>query len=159
MLSFLCRSYEIAGIHKSMPIEEWASLYTAYAIMHKECDRALSARGLTVPQASIIGLLGVAGHPLPVTRLARLLTQESQSATTLVDRMCASGLVERIKDPHDRRLVLVRLTRDGERVLEILQTTAPAFTDEMFGVLSAEERLALKDLLDKFAQLNIQRIH
>jgi hypothetical protein len=51
-----------------MPIEEWASLYTAFAIMHKECDRALSPRGLTVAQASVIGLLGNAGRPLPVTR-------------------------------------------------------------------------------------------
>ena len=141
-----------------MPIEEWASLYTAYAMMHKECDRALSARGITVPQASVIGLLGVAGRPLPVTRLARLLTQESQSATSLVDRMCAVGLVERLSDPHDRRVVLVRLTDKGRDMYDILKSTAPTFTDEMFGVLSAEERLTLKELLDKLVQRNVQRI-
>jgi MarR family transcriptional regulator, organic hydroperoxide resistance regulator len=141
-----------------MPIEEWASLYTAYAMMHKECDRALSGRGLTVPQASVIGLLGVAGRPLPVTRLARLLTQESQSATSLVDRMCAVGLVERLNDPHDRRVVLVQLTNKGRDMYDVLRSTAPAFTDEMFSVLSAEERLTLKELLDKFVQRNVQRI-
>jgi MarR family transcriptional regulator for hemolysin len=141
-----------------MPIEEWASLYTAYAIMHKECDRALLARQLTVPQASVIGLLGRAGRPLPVTRLGRLLTQESQSATTLIDRMCAGELVERVKDPHDRRVVLVRLTRKGRQMYNILRSTAPAFNDEMFSVLSSEERLVLKDLLQKFARRNIQRV-
>ena len=141
-----------------MPIEEWASLYTAYAMMHKECDRALSGRGLTVPQASVIGLLGVAGRPLPVTRLARLLTQESQSATSLVDRMCAVGLVERLNDPHDRRVVLVQLTNKGRDMYDVLRSTAPAFTDEMFSVLSVEERLTLKELLDKFVQRNVQRI-
>jgi len=141
-----------------MPIEEWASLYTAYAMMHKECDRALSGRGLTVPQASVIGLLGVAGRPLPVTRLARLLTQESQSATSLVDRMCAVGLVERLNDPHDRRVVLVQLTNKGRDMYDVLRSTAPAFTDEMFSVLSTEERLTLKELLDKFVQRNVQRI-
>lgn len=141
-----------------MPIEEWASLYTAFAIMHKECDRALSPRGLTVPQASVIGLLGRAGQPLPVTRLARMLTQESQSATSLVARMCTSGLVERVQDPHDRRVVLVRLTDKGRQMYEVLQLTAPAFSDEMFSVLSPEERAALKDLLDKFARRNMQRV-
>jgi len=141
-----------------MPIEEWASLYTAYAIMHKECDRALSTRQLTVPQASVIGLLGTARRPLPVTRLARLLMQESQSATSLVDRMCAGGLVERVNDPHDRRVVLVQLTREGEQMFDILQSTAPAFTDEMFSVLSAEERATLQDLLQKFTLRNIQRL-
>jgi len=141
-----------------MPIEEWANLYTAYAVMHKECDRALSARGITVPQASVIGLLGVAGRPLPVTRLARLLTQESQSATSLVDRMCASELVERVKDPEDRRVVLVQLTHKGKEVYEILRSTAPAFTDEMLSVLSPDERATLQDLLRKFTLRNIQRL-
>ena len=145
-------------IVKTMPIEEWASLYTAYALMHKECDRALSARGLTVPQASVIGLLGVATRPLPVTRLARLLTQESQSATSLVDRMAAAGLVERLNDPHDRRVVLVQLTEKGRELYGILQSTAPEFTDEMFSVLSAEERLALRELLDTFVRANLQRL-
>jgi DNA-binding MarR family transcriptional regulator len=141
-----------------MPIEEWATLYTAYAIMHKECDRALSDRQLTVPQASVIGLVGRAGRPLPVTTLARLLTQESQSATSLVDRMCAGGLVERVKDPHDRRVVLVRLTGKGQQMYDILRSTAPAFNDEMFSVLSDEERVTLKDLLQKFTRRNIQRL-
>jgi DNA-binding MarR family transcriptional regulator len=141
-----------------MPIEEWATLYTAFAIMHKECDRALSARQITVPQASVIGLLGRTGRPLPVTRLARLLTQESQSATSLVDRMCAAGLVERVKDPYDRRVVLVGLTDKGRQMYEILQSTAPAFTDEMFSVLSAEEREVLYDLLRKFTRRNIERL-
>jgi len=141
-----------------MPIEEWWSLYTAFAIMHKECDRALLARELTVPQASVIGFLGTAGRPLPVTRLARLLTQESQSATSLVDRMCARGLVERVKDPRDRRVVLVQLTHKGHQMYDILQSTAPVFTDEMFSVLSAEERAALQDLLRKFTLRNIERL-
>lgn len=141
-----------------MPIEEWASLYTAFAIMHKECSRALSARQLTVPQASVIGLIGRARRPLPVTRLARLLTQESQSATSLVDHMCASGLVERVRDSRDRRVVLVKLTRKGHQMYDILRSTGPAFSDEMFSVLSIEEREALRDLLQKFTRRTLQRL-
>ena len=72
--------------------EEWASLYTAFAILRKETDRALLPWRLTVPQASVLALLAEAGSPLPVTRLARLLLQESPSVTSLVDRMCAGGM-------------------------------------------------------------------
>jgi DNA-binding MarR family transcriptional regulator len=140
-----------------MPIEEWWSLYAAYAWMHKECDRALSPRDLTVSQAAVVGFLGMAGRPLRVTTLARLLIQESQSATSLVDRMCAGGLVERVKDPDDRRVVRVRLTDKGEQLFDILKTTAPQFNDEMFSVLSTEERETLKDLLQKFTRRNVQR--
>jgi len=138
--------------------EEFASLYTAFAILRKESDRALSAWRLTVPQASVLALLAEAGRPLPVSRLARLLLQESPSVTSLVDRMCDSGLVERTKDNHDRRVVLVKLTGKGRKMHDTLRATAAASSDEMFGVLSTDERATLKDLLQKLARRNIQRV-
>ncbi|MBE3109774.1 MAG: MarR family transcriptional regulator [Acidobacteria bacterium] len=138
--------------------EEWASLYTAFAILRKESDRALSPWRITVPQASVLALLTEAGRPLPVTRLARLLLQESPSVTSLVDRMCAGGLVERAKDPRDRRVVLVQLTSKGRQTHDAMRATATSFSDELFGVLSADERAILKGLLQKFAYRNIQRI-
>jgi len=138
--------------------EEFASLYTAFAILRKETDRALSPWRLTVPQASVLALLAEAGRPLPVSRLARMLLQESPSVTSLVDRMCDSGLVERDKDGRDRRIVLVKLTGKGRRMHDKLRATAAAFNDELFGVLSADERATLKDLLQKLAYRNIQRI-
>ena len=138
--------------------EEFASLYTAFAILRKESDRALSPWHLTVPQASVLALLAEAGRPLPVSRLARLLLQESPSVTSLVDRMCDSGLVERTKDNHDRRVVLVKLTGKGRKMHDTLRATAAASSDEMFGVLSTDERATLKDLLQKLARRNIQRV-
>ena len=138
--------------------EEFASLYTAFAILRKETDRALSPWRLTVPQASVLALLTEAGRPLPVSRLARMLLQESPSVTSLVDRMCDSGLVERDKDGRDRRIVLVKLTGKGRRMHDTLRATAAAFNDELFGVLSADERTTLKELLQKLAYRNIQRI-
>jgi len=138
--------------------EEWASLYTAFAILRKESDRALSAARLTVPQVSVLALLSEAGQPLPVTKLARLLLLESPSVTSLVDRMCRSGLVERVKDQGDRRIVLVKLTGKGRKAYDDVRESAASTSDELFGVLSAEDRATLKDLLQKLAQRNIQRI-
>jgi DNA-binding MarR family transcriptional regulator len=106
----------------------------------------------------VLALLTEAGRPLPVSRLARMLLQESPSVTSLVDRMCDSGLVERDKDSRDRRIVLVKLTGKGRRMHDTLRATAAAFNDELFGVLSADERATLKDLLQKLAYRNIQRI-
>lgn len=138
--------------------EEWASLYAAFAILRKESERALSAWRLTVPQVSVLALLAEAGHPLAVTRLARLLLQESPSVTTLVDRMCEGGLVERVKDPRDRRKALVRLTDRGRQVHDDIRASAAAVSNELFGVLSDRDRATLKDLLLKFRQRNIQRL-
>jgi DNA-binding MarR family transcriptional regulator len=138
--------------------EEWASLYMAFALLRKESDRALATYKLTVPQASVLALLAESEQPLPVSHLARLLLQESPSITSLVDRMCESGLVERAKDRHDRRVVLVRLTEKGKETHDSLRGNAARFSDDMFGVLSAGERRTLKELLQKLARRNMQRV-
>jgi DNA-binding MarR family transcriptional regulator len=138
--------------------EEWASLYAAYSILRKETERALSAWRLTVPKVSVLALLAEAERPLPVTRLAKLLLQEGPSVTTLVDRMCEGGLVERVKDPRDRRKALVRLTDRGRQVHDYVRASAAAVSNELFGVLSDRDRETLRDLLQKFRQGNIRRL-
>jgi len=143
--------------------EEWASLYAAFTILRKETDRALSDGQVTVfprsfPQVAVLALLAEAERPLSVTRIARLLLQESSSVSDLVDRMCDRGLVERLKDPRDRRLVLVTLTDLGRCVHDDGRSSAAAVSNEFFGVLSVEERATLRDLLQKLTQRNIQRL-
>lgn len=138
--------------------EEWAGLYAAFAILRKESERALSAWDLTVPQAAVLALLAEAPGPLPITKLARLLLQESPSITSLVNRMCNNGLVKRGKDPDDRRLVLIQLTAKGRRVHDEVRSHATAFSDEMFGVLTDEERITLRQLLHKFGRANVKRL-
>jgi DNA-binding MarR family transcriptional regulator len=53
---------------------------------------------------------------LPVSRLADLVLRPMGSITQIVDRLAKAGLVERIPDPRDRRMVLIAITAEGERV-------------------------------------------
>jgi len=138
--------------------EEWASLYAAFAILRKESERALSVWQVTVSQATVLGLLAEAAQPLSVGALAELMLLESPSVTSLVDRMCESGLVERLKDPHDRRKALIKLTNKGRKVHDDVRASAAAVSDELFGVLSDKKREALKLLLQEFTRRNIRRL-
>ena len=69
-------------------------------------------------------LLAVRGHPDPrgptVGEVADYLLLRHHSAVGLIDRADAAGLVARVGDPDDLRLVRVRLRPDGERVLGTL---------------------------------------
>ena len=138
--------------------EEWASLYAAFAILRKESERALSVWQVTVSQVTILALLAEAAQPLSVGTLAELMLLESPSVTSLVDRMCESGLVERLKDPHDRRKALIKLTNKGRKVHDDVRASAAAVSDELFGVLSDKKREALKLLLQEFTRRNIRRL-
>jgi DNA-binding MarR family transcriptional regulator len=138
--------------------EEWASLYGAFVVLRKETQRLFSRWRLTIPQATILALLVETGRPLSVTRLAQLLLHETPSISGLVDRMSEAGLVERVKDPGDRRVALVRLTNEGRKAHDSVRAAAATVSEELFGVLSKEERFALKDLLQRFQWRNLQRL-
>jgi DNA-binding MarR family transcriptional regulator len=55
---------------------------------------------------------------LPMHRLADLLDVSLSNATGIIDRMEERGLVERVRVPDDRRLVLVRPTAGGNHTLD-----------------------------------------
>lgn len=53
---------------------------------------------------------------LAVTRLAELVLRPMGSITQVVDRLERLDLVRRQPDPHDRRMVMIAITEDGEQV-------------------------------------------
>lgn len=70
-------------------------------------------------------LLAVRGHeatsePADIGTLAEWLQLKANSASELVDRAAARGLVERTVDPADKRRALVTTTDEGRALLEDL---------------------------------------
>jgi len=58
---------------------------------------------------------------LPMSRLAELLDVSLSNATGLVDRMAERGLVERVRVPDDRRVVIVRASAEGVRIRDEIE--------------------------------------
>ena len=84
-------------------------------------DQARKA-GLTHVQHQL--LVGIKGHPggqpPAIGDLAGYLLLRPHSAAELVNRAEAAGLVERVADASDGRVVRVRLTPGGDRILQKL---------------------------------------
>jgi len=95
------------------------------------------AEGITHVQHQL--LVAVKGHPgdLPPTigELAGYLLLRPHSTVELVDRAVAAGLVERTRDPYDGRVVRVRLTEAGDRILQELTQAHLARLNELAVVL------------------------
>ncbi len=86
---------------------------------------------------------------LPMNRLADMLDVSFSNATGLVDRMEERGLVERVRDVEDRRVVLVRLTPAARVILEEVAVMKRDLTLAVLERLDARQLdrlyLALKD--------------
>jgi DNA-binding MarR family transcriptional regulator len=115
-------------------------------IRRNQADR-LAPLGLTPAQARALRVLGGADGPLRMSDLADRLGIVPRSATTVVDALAASGLVERAPDPANRRSTLVEPTADGREALARMADARRAATAEIFAVLTPEQRESLRELL------------
>ncbi len=88
---------------------------------------------------AIKGNLG--DRPPTVGDLAGYLLLRPHSTVELVDRAEAAGLVERTPDPDDGRVVRVRLTGAGDRILEQL---TPAHLDRLHELATVLDELVTR---------------
>ncbi|MFW6772680.1 MarR family winged helix-turn-helix transcriptional regulator [Nocardioides sp. CPCC 205120] len=113
--------------------------------------KAFADHDIETWEFDVLAALRRAGAPYELSpgRLLRETLVTSGTMTNRVDRLVARGLVDRLPDPHDRRGVLVRLTREGgaavdgafEALLEAeatLVAALPAGERERLGALLRE---------------------
>jgi DNA-binding MarR family transcriptional regulator len=76
--------------------------------------------GISMTHLHILWVLEHHGD-LAMSRLADLLDVSVSNATGLIDRMEERGLVERVRVPDDRRVVIVRASPEGERQRDAIE--------------------------------------
>ena len=76
--------------------------------------------GVSMTHMHVMWLLQHHGD-LPMNRVADLLDVSFSNATGIVDRMEERGLVERVRVPDDRRVVLVRIAAGGLQALDQME--------------------------------------
>ncbi len=107
--------------------------------LHWSETRAREA-GLTPAQHQL--LLAVRGHPgdqpPTVGDLADYLLLRHHSAVELIDRAEAAGLVQRVRDQGDGRIIRIRLTPDGR---ERLSQLSSAHLNELRGLAPVLDHL------------------
>lgn len=116
---------------------------------HRFTDRA-AALDLTPPQ---VGLLrAIAGRPGQSQQaIAQLLGTPPSRLVGLVDGLTGRGLVERRRNPNDRRLHALHLTAAGEAMLARIARIGEEHDDAICRSLDADERAQLRSLLNRIA--------
>src|SRR6185312_500074 len=121
--------------------------------------------GVAIKERMIEGYaeLGLSGYHHAVLALLNEEPRETQAMIAdalgydpshlvgVLDELEEKGLVERRRDPSDRRRHLVSLTPAGEEALAGLRAVSKRIDDEFFKPLDASERKTLKALLARLA--------
>ena len=112
-----------------------------------ELDDLTRPFGLTALQYTALTVLEQ--HPdLTAAHLARHSFVTAQSAADMVTALIDRGLIERHRDPVDRRRLVMSLTLDGQRLLDRLRPQVAAIESRMLARLSAADARALRTSLE-----------
>jgi DNA-binding MarR family transcriptional regulator len=116
-------------------------------------------RSISMTHLLLMTLLETHG-PLPMSRVAELLGCGLPTATGIVSRMEERGLVERQHDTEDRRVVTLRLSKEGADEISELQLSRRERIATALTHLSGPEReqllASVRALRAAFSRVNSQ---
>lgn len=123
-------------------------------LMRRSTAQSLARVGLKTWEYDVLSALRRQGRPyeLPTTELAREALLTSGAMTTRIDHLESKELVVRKPDPEDRRGVRVRLTRQGQAVIDKAIEERLLAAGSAVGFLGKKERSSADATLRRMLQ-------
>jgi DNA-binding MarR family transcriptional regulator len=87
-----------------------------------------------------------------VTDIANHLEITLSAVTSLVDKLCKAELVARLRSEEDRRVVYLKLTEEGEKVLENIEMNKNRLFEKIFSNIDTEEINNFFGTIEKITQ-------
>lgn len=110
-------------------------------------DALLEPFGIGRGEFDVLSVLRRSDSPVTATRLAHLLTVSNAAITKRMLRLEASGLAERQRSSHDKRVVLVDLTPAGRDLIDAALPAQLGLEAEIADVLGCGDRDATESAL------------
>lgn len=114
--------------------------------------RDLDDFGLTVPQIAVLRSIHLCDRWPTMTALADETLLRCATMTGIVDRLAKMGLVQRHRDPNDRRCILVELTQTGRHLVDRVRLGRIARLRETLSHLSPDDARELLRLLSLYLE-------
>jgi MarR family transcriptional regulator, 2-MHQ and catechol-resistance regulon repressor len=131
---------DTSGIHV------WLVLWKATRAVEAHSARSIERFAMGISDFGVLEALMHKG-PLTVTQLGEKVLLTSGSMTAAVDRLETRGLVARSSDAKDRRARIIKLTAEGQALIEGAFAEHSEAMEEALAGFSDEQRLALLPLL------------
>ena len=127
--------------------EAYLGLWRTYDRLRAIEDELFARYELTAQQYNVLRLLKAARDAVPTLMLADRLVSRAPDVTRMIDRLEERELVTREKQPGDRRVVRVRITDTGLKVLAQIAGPLADCHARQLGHLSADDLKHLAALL------------
>jgi len=136
--------------HQDIQHRVWINLYHNSVLVERYCDNGLLiANRLTYQQFLVLSTMNTLGEKANATEMAKLLDKNTNTLSTILDRMEQKGLVKKTRDTQDRRLVFAVMTPKGKEKLAASTTASLAIYEKLSSGFSKTEIKEFNILLGK----------
>ena len=115
-------------------------VYQTYTRFKSCLDQVCAEQELTSEQYSVLATTKYLDAPVRITEIARWLERSTNSVSMIVDRMVKAGLLKRVRDRGDRRVVNVFITSKGEKAFGPTTVAARKLAQQIMLSLSQEDK-------------------
>ncbi|MFK8022634.1 MAG: MarR family winged helix-turn-helix transcriptional regulator [Ilumatobacter sp.] len=131
-----------------------STLMSTARLIREAFDARLKPLDLNLTQASLLAYVAEFG-PTSQTKLAEQMGTGRAAMGSVVDSLQQRSLVERLPDPHDRRVWRVEITEAGRTLAARVVSVDEVLRKELRHGIGREERQALSWVLTRL-QLNLK---
>jgi len=143
----------VAAIYntKDSPIKTYLSLRVLERLLTKLAARDIEQQGILPAYYGVLFALRDCEYCTPTDLKVQLLVSRS-NMTALLDRMERDGLIERIRDPDDRRKLRISITPEGRQVSKSMLDPHLAWVHDTMSPLTKSDLEDLDRILAKLWQ-------
>ena len=134
--------------HESLRL--WLRLLTCTHLIENNVRKALATQfKTTLPRFDLMAQLERAPQGLQMGELSRRMLVTGGNITGIVDQLERAGLIVRTEDPGDRRVYLVKLTKDGRRQFAHMAIEHETWIVQLFAGIPKREQRTLNESLSR----------
>jgi DNA-binding MarR family transcriptional regulator len=139
-------------ISKNTQLITWMLLHQTYDAIYK-CDDILFADvGLSPQQYIVLIAIKYIKAPATPTEIAHWTDRDISSITLILNRMEKDGLVTRVENQTDRRIVKIVATEKGKQLFEKASLVGWDMVQEILSGIAENELKTLDNILEKIRQ-------
>jgi DNA-binding MarR family transcriptional regulator len=146
------------AIRSSASLATWWHLARSFQAIGSRIGRFLEEEGITGAQFGVLRCLGDSGPGgMMLTALSERLLVSCGNTTGVVDRLEYRGYLRRERSAEDRRVIMARLTPQGEALHRALVPRYRAFVNELLAPVPEEDQRLLAELCERLNR-TLQRL-
>ncbi|SDR01831.1 MarR family transcriptional regulator, 2-MHQ and catechol-resistance regulon repressor [Virgibacillus subterraneus] len=143
-------------MNRNLSLNAFVVLMRASKSVEERIKKDIKSYGVSITEFTILEALYHKGD-LTVNQICDAVLINSGSMTYVIDKLQQRGLLERITSEEDRRVIHVRITNQGKKLMDDIFPQHEKVIEKVFEDVSPEELESVIDILKRIGLESVKK--